>query len=489
MTHSPRRGAGAYWALRRCETRPADSARAPEGLSSADAAERLREYGPNELREHHRCRGSASCSGSSAVRCCCSWCLPPWRRRCPASGSMRPSCSPSSWRPWASATRGSTARRRLPPRLRARVRVRANVLRDGRPAPVPIEQVVPGDVVLLVGRQSGPGRRRRPRGDGLLRQRSGADRRELSGREAGRHRRRSPPVSPSARNCVFLGTNVRSGTARCLVVSDRAGDRVRRDRASPDASAAGDRVRPRDPPLRLSAHERDADHGAAGLRRAHVPRPAAGRDAAVRRRAGRRAQPRAAAGDPQRQPGARRPDDGAARRAGPPAERDREPRQHGRAVHRQDRHAHRGRRPARGRVRRSRRSRRPRCSSSAPAMRRSRPGIASPLDDAILKAANARSRRGVRKLAEIPFDFVRKRVTRRGRARRGRAADHQGRLPPRARGLHALGRRHARSTPPRARSSSSAIEEWSRQGIRVLAVAAASGRRASRATAATTSAT
>lgn len=33
--------------------------------------------------------------------------------------------------------------------LRARVRVRATVLRDGHPETVPVEHVVPGDVVLL----------------------------------------------------------------------------------------------------------------------------------------------------------------------------------------------------------------------------------------------------------------------------------------------------------------------------------------------------
>src|SRR5436190_23264759 len=33
--------------------------------------------------------------------------------------------------------------------LKARVRVKANVLRDGKPAAVPIEEVVPGDVVFL----------------------------------------------------------------------------------------------------------------------------------------------------------------------------------------------------------------------------------------------------------------------------------------------------------------------------------------------------
>ena len=110
---------------------------------------------------------------------------------------------------------------------------------------------------------------------------------------------------------MFLGTNVRSGTARCLVVAHRAATRVRRHRQSPHAAAARNRVRSRHPPLRLPADERDADHGARGLRRARACTAGRPSRRCSSRRAGGRAQPRAAAGDPQRQPGARRADDGA----------------------------------------------------------------------------------------------------------------------------------------------------------------------------------
>ncbi len=48
--------------------------------------------------------------------------------------------------------------------LQARVRTRARVLRDGHAVDVPTEEVVPGDVVLLAGRQPGACRRRDSRG-------------------------------------------------------------------------------------------------------------------------------------------------------------------------------------------------------------------------------------------------------------------------------------------------------------------------------------
>ena len=82
--------------------------------------------------------------------------------------------------------------------LQARVRSRARVLRDGQPIDVPTEEIVPGDVVLLSAGSLVPADGADSRGDGLLRQRGGPDRRELPGREAagtgGRHRRAARPA-------------------------------------------------------------------------------------------------------------------------------------------------------------------------------------------------------------------------------------------------------------------------------------------------------
>jgi Mg2+-importing ATPase len=102
--------------------------------------------------------------------------------------------------------------------LRVRVKTRANVLRDGRAKQAPLEEIVPGDVVLLSAGSIVPA-------DAVVLEATDCHVSEavLTGesfpveKEPGT----SPPAaSPSKRtNCVFLGTNVRSGTARCLVVT------------------------------------------------------------------------------------------------------------------------------------------------------------------------------------------------------------------------------------------------------------------------------
>lgn len=102
--------------------------------------------------------------------------------------------------------------------LRARVKTRASVLRDGQTAQVPLEEVVVGDVVLLAAGSIVPA-------DARVLEAADCHVSEavLTGesfpveKEPGL----SPPSSPLSQrtNCVFLGTNVRSGTARCLVVA------------------------------------------------------------------------------------------------------------------------------------------------------------------------------------------------------------------------------------------------------------------------------
>ena len=102
--------------------------------------------------------------------------------------------------------------------LGARLRVRANVLRDGRPEQVAVEDVVPGDVVLLAAGSLVPA-------DGLVLEATDCHVSEaaLTGESfpVEKHAVQSPPGTPLARraNAVLLGTNVRSGTARCLIVA------------------------------------------------------------------------------------------------------------------------------------------------------------------------------------------------------------------------------------------------------------------------------
>ena len=138
---------------------------------------------------------------------------------------------------------------------------------------------------------------------------------------------------------------------------------------------------------------------------------AAGRDAALRGRARGRAQPRAAAGHPQRQPGARRADDGAAAASSCAASNaienlgsmdvlctDKTGTLTEGVVELEGAYDADGRRvsggPARSRA----------CNAALET------GLANPLDEAIL-TARAPDLAGCAKLAEIPFDFVRKRLS------------------------------------------------------------------------------
>jgi Mg2+-importing ATPase len=105
--------------------------------------------------------------------------------------------------------------------LRSRVKTRANVLRDGIAQQLPIEEVVPGDVVLLAAGSIVPA-------DALLLAATDCYVSEAVLTGESFPAEKAPGVvdaaAPLARrtNCVFLGTNVRSGTARCLVVATGA---------------------------------------------------------------------------------------------------------------------------------------------------------------------------------------------------------------------------------------------------------------------------
>ena len=141
--------------------------------------------------------------------------------------------------------------------LRARVQVHASVLRDGEPRSVPIEEVVPGDVVLLSAGSLVPA-------DAVVLEATDCFVSEavLTG-ESFPVEKRPGPVAADAplarRDQLRLPRHQRAQRHRALPGRGTpGGDRVRRHRAPADAAAAGDRVRPRHPALRLPAHERDA---------------------------------------------------------------------------------------------------------------------------------------------------------------------------------------------------------------------------------------
>jgi Mg2+-importing ATPase len=105
--------------------------------------------------------------------------------------------------------------------LQAQVRTKAHVMRDGHRVIIPVEEVVPGDVTLLSAGSLVPA-------DGVLLDATDffVSEAVLTG-ESFPVEKEPGIVSASATvrertNCVFFGTNVRSGTARCLVVKTGA---------------------------------------------------------------------------------------------------------------------------------------------------------------------------------------------------------------------------------------------------------------------------
>jgi Mg2+-importing ATPase len=102
-------------------------------------------------------------------------------------------------------------------KLRARLTVKATALRDGQPQAIPAEEVVPGDVVLLSAGSLIPA-------DGILLEARDfyVNQAVLTG-ETFPVEKTPDPVAPGAgltgrTNCVFMGTNVRSGSAHVLIV-------------------------------------------------------------------------------------------------------------------------------------------------------------------------------------------------------------------------------------------------------------------------------
>jgi Mg2+-importing ATPase len=102
--------------------------------------------------------------------------------------------------------------------LQARIRTMATVVRDGQSVAVERDAVVAGDVMLLSAGSLVPA-------DGVVIDASDcfASESALTGESFPVSKEPGPVAAtagvPARRNCVFLGTNIRSGTARCLVVA------------------------------------------------------------------------------------------------------------------------------------------------------------------------------------------------------------------------------------------------------------------------------
>ncbi|HEX5215661.1 MAG TPA: magnesium-translocating P-type ATPase [Vicinamibacterales bacterium] len=206
----------AYWTLDASEVAQRLTS-GPEGLSGAEAATRLREHGPNELRERRTLsrlgvlvRQSRSplllllvfAAGASAV-------TGQWLDAAIVVTIVMATVGIGYSREYRAQTVAGA--------LRARLHVRASVLRDGQARPLPPEEVVPGDVVLLSAGSLVPA-------DAVILQATDffVSEAVLTGESFPVHKKpgvvdRSAGLGART-NCVFVGTNVRSGVARCLVV-------------------------------------------------------------------------------------------------------------------------------------------------------------------------------------------------------------------------------------------------------------------------------
>jgi Mg2+-importing ATPase len=212
-----RQAIDAYWAIE-----PAELFRrlhsGSEGLSSADAAARLRELGRNELAQERRL---------SRLRTLWNQVRSPLLLLLVFAAVV--AAAAGEWGDAAIvlaivlATVGIGYKREYSAQtavaaLRARVKTRTSVLRDGQSQPAPIEEVVPGDVVLLSAGSLVPA-------DAVVLDAMDCHVSEavLTGESFPVEKQPgvTAPGAPVSRrtNCVFLGTNVRSGTARCLVVA------------------------------------------------------------------------------------------------------------------------------------------------------------------------------------------------------------------------------------------------------------------------------
>jgi Mg2+-importing ATPase len=216
----PQRTGTEYWAFE-----PSEVARrlgsTASGLSEEEAARRLARFGCNELRERRRLSALnvlarqlrsplllllVLAAGASALTA-------EWLDAAIVFTIVIVTVAVGYSREYSA--QGAAAA------LRARLHARSRVLRDGRVKQILTTEVVPGDVVLLSAGSLVPA-------DGVLLEATDffVSEAVLTG-ESFPVQKKPGVVERSAElversNCVFLGTNVRSGTARCLVVTTGA---------------------------------------------------------------------------------------------------------------------------------------------------------------------------------------------------------------------------------------------------------------------------
>ena len=213
----PQPASTAYWALEAAAVAKQLGCTS-DGLSAEEAARRLREYGPNELREQHvlsRLDVLANQLRSPLLLLLVfaavgSALTGDWLDAAIVGAIVIATVAVGYFKEYSAQTALAA--------LRARLLARSTVVRDGHSEQAPAEAVVPGDVVLLSAGSLVPA-------DALVLEATDFFLSEavLTG-ESFPVQKHPGVVDASATlvqrtNCVFLGTNVRSGTGRCLVVA------------------------------------------------------------------------------------------------------------------------------------------------------------------------------------------------------------------------------------------------------------------------------
>jgi Mg2+-importing ATPase len=188
------------------------------GLSADDAAARLHEYGPNQVREHQRLTRTRVLVNQIrnplllvlVFAAMASAMTGEWVDAVIVVAIVLATVGIGYSREYQAETVAAA--------LQARVRTRARVLRDGNAVNVPMEEIIPGDVVLLSAGSLVPA-------DGVILEAADffASESVLTGESFPVEKRPGAVAKTAALrerlNCVFLGTNARSGTARCLIVA------------------------------------------------------------------------------------------------------------------------------------------------------------------------------------------------------------------------------------------------------------------------------